>query len=135
LLLAGIVISSIGMTSVFVPEDLSFMGTTAEVLEAANPRLIPLVAHDRATLGGMLLASGWAFLLPALWGFGTPARWLWWTLLGAGGAAYAAAIGVHLTVGYLDRNHLLPAFAGLGLFGLGLALAYPLLVGCRPTQD
>ncbi len=62
-------------------------------------------------------------------------RWLWWTLLGAGGAAYAAAIGVHLTVGYLDRNHLMPAFAGLGLFGLGLALSYPLLVGCRSTQD
>ena len=87
LLGAGIAISLIGITEVFVHEDLEFLGTTAAALSSANPRLIPLVAHDRATLGGMLLASGWVFLLPALWGYRRESSWLWWSLLIAGSIA------------------------------------------------
>lgn len=126
LLGAGAAISVIGITKVFVPEDLEFMRTTAEALEAANPRLVPLIAHDRATLGGMLLASGWAFLLPALWGFRNGSARLWWAMLVAGVCAYAAALGIHLTVGYTSVVHLLPAFGGLAVFllGLGLSSAY-----------
>jgi dihydroorotate dehydrogenase len=127
LLAAGAVISVVGVTQVFVHEDLKFMQTTAETLAAANPRLVPLVAHDRATFGGMLLAGGWAFLLPALWGFRAGSAWLWWTTLAAGLAAYAAAIGVHFVVGYTDVMHLLPAFSGLALFLLGLGLSYAYL--------
>lgn len=127
LLGAGLTISAIGVTEVFVHEDLEFMRTTADALAAANPRLVPLVAHDRATLGGMLLASGWAFLLPALWGFRRGTSWLWWTLLAAGAIAYAAAIGVHYAVGYLSGLHLMPAFGGFALLIIGLVLSYPFL--------
>jgi len=129
LLGAGAVISVIGVTHVFVHEDLEFMRTTAGALAAADPRLVPLVAHDRATLGGMLLAVGWLFLLPALWGFRRGSPWLWWSLLIAGVIAYAAAIGVHYSVGYLSGKHLLPAFGGLALMLVGLMLSYPFL--CR----
>jgi hypothetical protein len=129
LVVAGLVIAVIGMTSVFVPEDLEFMQTTAEVLAAANPRLVPLVAHDRATFGGMLIACGIAVLLPALWGYRQGARWLWWTLLAGGTAGYAAAIGVHLAVGYTNLWHLAPAFAGAALLAAGLVLSFPYL--CR----
>jgi hypothetical protein len=129
LLGAGAVISVIGVTHVFVHQDLEFMKTTADALAAADPRLVPLVAHDRATLGGMLLAAGWVFLLPALWGFRSGSRWLWWSSLIAGVIAYAAAIGVHYAVGYLSVKHLLPAFGGLGLMLVGLMLSYPFL--CR----
>ncbi len=66
-MLAGAIMCYIGSTSVFVQEDLAYMQTTAAELAAANPKLIPLIAHDRATLGGMLLCAGLAFLLPALW--------------------------------------------------------------------
>jgi dihydroorotate dehydrogenase len=129
LLGAGVTIASIGVTHVFVPEDLEFMGTTAEALAAANPRLVPLVAHDRATFGGMLIASGLAILLPALWGYRQGARWLWWTLLASCTPAYVAAIGVHLAVGYTSPMHLAPAFGAAALFVLGLVLSYPYL--CR----
>jgi dihydroorotate dehydrogenase len=129
LLAAGAVISLIGVTQVFVHEDLVFMGTTAATLAAANPRLLPLVAHDRATLGGMLLAGGWVFLLPALWGYRRGSSWLWWTLLIAGSIAYAAGIVVHPAVGYLNFKHLLPAFGGFGLLFVGLMLSYPFF--CR----
>jgi hypothetical protein len=129
LLAAGAAISAIGVTHVFVHEDLEFMRTTADALATADPRLVPLVAHDRATLGGMLLAAGWVFLLPSLWGFRRGSAWLWWSLLVGGVIAYATAIGVHYAVGYLSVKHLLPAFGGLGLMLVGLALAYPFL--CR----
>jgi hypothetical protein len=77
----------------------------------------------------MLLASGWVFLLPALWGFRRGSAWLWWTFLVAGLAAYAAALGVHFSVGYMSLKHLLPAFGGLILFLLGLILSYAFLCG------
>ncbi len=130
LLGAGLTISAIGVTGVFVTQDLEFMQTTAEALTSAHARLVPLVAHDRATLGGMLLASGWVFLGPALWGFRTGSRWLWWTMLLAGGSAYAAALGIHFSVGYMSLVHLMPAFGGLALLGLGLALSRRFL--CDP---
>ena len=133
LLAAGAVISLIGITQVFVHADLEFMQTTATTLSSANPRLVPLVAHDRATLGGMLLASGWVFLLPALWGYRRGSSWLWWCLLIAGSIAYSAAIAVHYAVGYLSFKHLLPAFGGFGLMLLGLLLSYPFL--CRKSSE
>ena len=86
LLVAGLTISYVGITQVFVHEDLEFMHTTAAELAKASPRLLPLIAHDRATFGGMLIATGIAVLLPALWGFRQGDAWLWWGLLGGGGA-------------------------------------------------
>jgi hypothetical protein len=77
----------------------------------------------------MLLAAGWLFLLPSLWGFRRGSPWLWWSSLSAGVIAYAAAIGVHYAVGYLNVLHLLPAFGGLALLLVGLILSYPFL--CR----
>jgi hypothetical protein len=130
LLGAGVMISCIGATHVFVPDDLEFMGTTGEVLAAANPRLTPLIAHDRATFGGMLVACGLVALLSALWGFRQGRRWLWWSLLASGTPALAAAIGVHLVVGYTSLWHLAPAFVAAGVFLLGLVLSQPFL--CRP---
>ncbi|MBA4064119.1 MAG: dihydroorotate dehydrogenase [Isosphaera sp.] len=128
---AGLVISAVGVTSVFVHEDLEFMGTTAEALAAASPRLVPLVAHDRATFGGMLVATGLALVLAALWGFRAGNGWLWWAFLAAVAAGYVPAIGVHFVVGYDDWFHLLPAGAGFAaaLLGLGLSRAYL----CRPA--
>jgi dihydroorotate dehydrogenase len=129
-IVAGLVISGVGITRVFVPEDLEFMQTTAESLREANPRLLPLIAHDRATFGGMLVSAGLVLLLPALWGFRPCSAWLWWTQLVAVVLAYAAAIGVHVAVGYMDLWHLTPAFGGLALFLLGSGLSYPFL--CQP---
>jgi dihydroorotate dehydrogenase len=127
---AGVVIASVGVTRVFVPEDLAFMQTTAEAITSANPRLKPMIAHDRATFGGQLVAVGLALLLPALWGFRPCSAWLWWTQLVGVVLAYAAAFGVHLAVGYTDQFHLSPVYAGLAVFLLGLGLSYPFL--CRP---
>jgi hypothetical protein len=129
LLTAGLVISYIGITSVFVPEDLDFMRTSADALTSSSPRLLPLIAHDRASFGGMLVAVGLSVLLSALWGWREGSAWLWWTLLIAGTAGYVPAIAVHLVVGYTNHWHLAPAFGGYALLLLGLAVSYPYL--CR----
>ena len=86
-------------------------------------------------------AAGGRDRLPAHGTLGLPpgARWLWWTTLLAGLPGYAAAIGVHFAVGYMNLFHLTPAFAGLGLFAASMALSYPHLcardamVGSRPS--
>src|SRR5579864_2928176 len=124
LCLAGAIISSVGCTTVFVPEDLHFMHTTAEAITWANPRLLPLVAHDRATFGGMLLSSGIAMAWSAWRGYGPGRRWLWVMYLAAGLPAYICAIGVHIVVGYHDWWHLTPALAGCSIWGLGVLLSY-----------
>jgi len=46
-------------------------------------------AHDRATLGGMLISNGLAVWLAAQWGFRAGARWLWIALAWSGNLAFA----------------------------------------------
>jgi hypothetical protein len=131
---AGVVIASIGIGEVLVREDLEYMGTSIEALRSANPRLIPLVAHDRASLGGMLVANGLGVWLAAQWGFVGGARWLWWTLVLSGIPAFVCAIGVHLAVGYTDPWHLAPAMAATVLFALAAALARGWLCGSESAR-
>lgn len=129
LAVGGLVIALLGATTVFVPSDLDFLRTTPALLQATNPRLIPLVAHDRATFGGGLVAIGLAVALSAWWGYRPGARWLWWTMVAAGTPGFIATLGVHLAVGYIDVGHLAPALLGLLLYTPALALSYPYL--CR----
>jgi hypothetical protein len=132
---AGLVISGIGVTHVLVHEDLEFLQTSLENVRQAHPRLLPLIAHDRSTLGGMLIANGLVFLLAGLWGFRRGEAWLWWVMAVAGASGYVAAIGVHFAVGYLDVVHLLPAFLGLSCLALGLGLSRRYLMSSTPLQS
>ena len=123
LLIAGATILSIGVSSVLVKEDLNFLCTTRASLSTLGTDLFGVVAHDRATLGGMLLSSGSAMLMLLLWCFRVGRKWVWQAVLLLGLPAYAAALGVHFWVGYIDWHHLAPAFAGLALWLAGLALS------------
>jgi dihydroorotate dehydrogenase len=131
LVAAGLVISVIGVTRVFVPEDLVFLCATPETLHAINDRLIPLIAHDRAGFGGALVSDGLAVLLISLWGFRQGERWVWWTLLLAGVPGFASGIGIHYAVGYTDFWHLAPAYIAALMFLVGLVLSYPYLCATK----
>jgi hypothetical protein len=122
MILGGLTIMVVGMTRVFVPQDLTFMGITAAKLNAINPRLIPLIAHDRAGFGGGICVCG-IIVLFCVW-CGTPSRSLWQVLCFAGVAGFAAAIGIHPVVGYNDFIHLAPALMGALIFVTGLLLTY-----------
>ena len=133
-LAAGLVITLISMTTVFVPEDLAYLQLCAADLSAV-PGLVPLVAHDRGTFGGMLMVAGLTMLLAALWGFRRGARWLWWTFLTAGTVGYLVAIAVHHAVGYVDGLHLAPAYGGLALLWLSAAASRDFLGAADGSRD
>ncbi|MBL9166551.1 MAG: hypothetical protein JNN07_02280 [Verrucomicrobiales bacterium] len=122
LLAAGGIICTVGIGEVLVATDESFLGVSSTTIREIAPRVLPLVAHDRATLGGMLAAAGVLYLLASLWGVRRGEAWLWHTLVWGGILSYAPAIGVHFIVGYVEWIHLLPAFLGLGLLLIGALL-------------
>ena len=116
--LAGAAILYLGTTEVFVTEDLGFMGMTRASLDAVNPRLIPLIAHDRAGFGGGLTTVG--MLLVMCGWFARPSRSFFQAIAMAGTAGFAAAIGTHFLEGYTNPIHLAPAIAGAGLFAISV---------------
>jgi MFS family permease len=117
---AGLTIMTVGMTSVFVPTDIAFMGITRAQLHQVNARLVPLIAHDRAGFGGALVSCGLAMFLAVL--YGAPSRNLWQALATAGVTGFCAAILVHPLIGYTDLFHLGPAIAGCIVFFAGITL-------------
>lgn len=120
---AGLVILYLGSTEVFVAEDLGFMGLDRRSLDLVNPRLVPLIAHDRAGFGGGLSAVGLIVTMAAV--YARPARAFHEAVLAAGLSGFGAAIGTHFVEGYVNPVHLAPAFAGLFLFlaAAGLEMA------------
>lgn len=123
LLGAGLTIQLLGMTTVFVPTDLTFMGLERNELNAINPRLIPLIAHDRAGFGGALATVG-ALIFASVW-FGESSRSRWDALFLAGACGWSTSIGVHPAIGYTDFIHLAPAVGGACLYSAGLCLLCP----------
>ena len=117
MLAGGGTILTVGMTTVFVPEDLEFMGLERAQLDAANPRLIPLIAHDRAGFGGAICCCA-----VILGGVAWRAEWdraALQALALAGVAGFTTAIGIHPVIGYTDWFHLSPAVLGAAAFTLG----------------
>ena len=117
---AGLTIMLFGMTRVFVPQDLEYIGMTRDAIDAINPNLIPLIAHDRAGFGGALVSFGVAMF--ACVRYGRMSRALWHVLAAAGIAGFTTAVGVHPMIGYVNVVHLGPAVLACGVFAAGLAL-------------
>lgn len=116
----GATILTVGIGDVFVPEDLKFIGLAADRLRAVNPRLVPLIAHDRAGFGGAVLTLGLVSSASLL--CHRLDRSLWEAMGLAGTMALGAALGTHFFVGYTDIGHLLPALAAAASLVIGLAL-------------
>jgi hypothetical protein len=117
---AGITILVVGMTRVFVPQDLAFIGLSRPQLAGVSPQLIPLIAHDRAGFGGGLLSAG--LLVGYCAWYATPGRAFSHATAVAGLAGFGCAIGVHFVEGYTSPSHLAPAFLGAALFVTAVAL-------------
>lgn len=128
LVAGGLTIMFVGMTRVFVPQDLEFMGRSAAELHAINPQLVPLIAHDRAGFGGGLCCTGLTVLF-CVW-CGRPSRSLWQALAVAGVSGFATALGIHPLIGYTSLTHLAPAMTAAAAFLVGLSLCYrPMMTG------
>ncbi|WP_188192721.1 hypothetical protein [Nonomuraea sp. SYSU D8015] len=123
----GVAVSVVGLTGVFVASDLAFLGTGPEALRAANARLLPFIAHDRAGFGGALMAAAAAITLLSAWGWRRGESWVWWALAVAAVAGFAPAVVAHLAIGYVDLGHLAPVFLGMALTAIALTLSRPYL--------
>jgi hypothetical protein len=111
---AGGTIMAVGMTSVFVPQDLAFMRVTPSDLSKVSARLVPVIAHDRAGFGGGLFSTGVILLL--LTRHAQLSRSFLQTVSIMGLSGFGAAIGVHPAIGYTDFTHLAPAYFGAVVF-------------------
>ncbi len=120
LFLGGVVIMLVGMTMVFVPQDLDFMKIKVCGLTHINPRLVPIIAHDRASFGGGIATTGIIFFF-ILWRSKIN-NLLWKVMVIAITFGFAAAIGVHFYIQYLDFWHLAPAYFGALIFYIGSIL-------------
>ncbi len=121
MIVAGLTIGTVGMTRVFVPQDLTFMGIENRApLDAISTRLVPIIAHDRAGFGGAIATAG-ILAAGCIW-CGRPSPALWQALGIAGAFGFGAAVLVHPVVGYTDLGHVAPAILGACLFAAGMAL-------------
>jgi hypothetical protein len=116
MMLAGLTIMIVGMTRVFVSQDLEFMGAQVSDLRTISQKLVPLIAHDRSGFGGGLFSGGLAILFIALFAVRQADRALWLTLAASGAIGFGCAIGIHFVVGYTSFTHLLPAYLGAASF-------------------
>jgi hypothetical protein len=123
LMVGGLTISYVGLTSVFVPTDLTYMSASAQALASANDRLISFIAHDRAGFGGALISTGAAVLLIAAWGWKRGQAWVWWMLAVSATVGFGAALAIHIGVAYTDFWHVAPIYAGILITVIALALA------------
>ena len=131
---AGLTITTVGVTRVFVFSDLQYLQTTAAAIGGANAHLLPLIAHDRAGFGGALASDGIVVLLVSLWGLRRGERWVWWTLLSAGLTGLGCGVYAHVAVGYLEFGHLLPLALSAVVFIAALSLTAPFLLTRRPSS-
>lgn len=121
LVLGGVSILAIGMTSVFVPQDIEFIQLCGSEISDLSPHLIPVIAHDRAGFGGGLLTTGITLYLVLL--NANFSRSLRQTIMLSGATGFTSAIGIHFYVGYTDLFHLSPALVGAFIFCMGISLS------------
>ena len=112
----------VGMTFVYVPQDLEYMTVCAGDFAKINPNLTPLIAHDRASFGGGLATVGLVifFIIKCA----TPTKNLWQSLTISLSIGFLTSIGVHFLIGYLSFTHLAPAYFGAVMFISGIILTY-----------
>ena len=127
LTVAGLVISTVGLTTVFVPTDLSFLGTQSHHLQSGNSALVPFIAHDRAGFGGALIGAGLAVLLISLWGWRRGERWVWWSLLVGCAFGTVPVLAIHFSIGYTHFEHLAPVYVLVAVTVVALTMARPYL--------
>ncbi len=128
----GLTIMTIGATTVFVPQDLAYMGLDVSQLRDINEHLVPLIAHDRAGFGGGVCCCGVTMFF-CVW-CGQPSRSLWQALLATGVFGASTAIGVHPLIGYTNFVHLAPAYLAAVVFTIGIILTYGRMC-CGPPSE
>jgi len=122
ILAGGLVIMFVGMTTVYVPQDLEYMIMCNQDFSKINSNLTALIAHDRASFGGGLACVG--LLIYCIINNASPSRNLWQILFIALSVGFLSVLFIHFSIGYTSFIHLLPAYIGTFLFYFGIINTY-----------
>jgi hypothetical protein len=133
MLFGGLTIMIVGMTTIFVPQDLAYMDITICGVEKINANLKPLIAHDRAAFGGGLATIGLLYFFIIRRAEATIN--LWQIIALSMTVGFSTAIGVHFLIGYISFTHLLPAYFGAFTSIVGLSLTYSEMKSGKQNQS
>jgi hypothetical protein len=119
MMIGGMAAWLVAVTSVVLPYDEAFVGMARDQLDAANPRLLAFMAHDRVSLAGTMISIGVLYGQLAWHALRQNQHWAYQTI------AFSAAVGflsffLPLGHGYFDPLHSLVVLLLLPLFLLGL---------------
>jgi hypothetical protein len=116
-------------TGLLLPHDVSFLGITGpQLCEIDSCRILAFMIHDRVAFGGAVIAVGYLYTWLARWPLARGEAWAFWALAFSGLIGFGSFLS-YLEFGYLDLLHLWATVVELGLFGVGLALAWRTLPG------
>jgi hypothetical protein len=123
----------------FLPQDVAFLGMTAEALCAvADCRIVRFMFHDRVAFGGTLIAVSTLYLWLGSFPLRQGAVWAWWAFLGSGVLGFGSFLA-YLGYGYFDSWHGIASLALLPVFVTGLlasrSLATIQVTGWLNTED
>lgn len=131
LTLAGGFAMFLALTGEFLPQDLGYLGMTAdELCTIADCRVVGFMLHDRMAFGGAVFGIGVLYAYLGLFPLRRREPWAWWLLAFSGALGFSSFLG-YLGFGYLDTWHgaitlfLLPVFVG------GLVITWRTLDGSR----
>lgn len=110
----------VAMTTVFVPQDVSFLGLDAAQVHGVSERLLSLLAHERAEFGVAMMTMGTLVAATAWKGIGVYGWSLWLAMGAAGSVHFAAVITSHFLVDYTDFLHLAPVYGAVVLLAAAL---------------
>jgi hypothetical protein len=112
----------------FLPQDVAFLGMTAEQLCAIDDcRVVRFMFHDRVAFGGTLMAIGILYLWLTAFPLRQRQAWAWKALLASGILGFGSFLA-YLGYGYLDRWHGIATLALLPVFAAGLWISRSLAV-------
>ena len=118
---AGLAVLAVGLTTVTLPYDESFLGLGHKAIAALNPRLISFMKHDRVTLAGTMISLGILYAGVALGGMRRGASWARHAVIASGAIGFGSLflfLGFH----YVDPLHVALAVGLFPLFIAGVAL-------------
>lgn len=119
--IAGLVVLAVGLTTVTLPYDESFLGLSHDAIAALNPHLLAFMKHDRLTLAGTMVSLGAFYAALAL--FGMRRGWKWARkVVTASGAVGFASLFLFLGFHYVDPLHVTLAVVLFPLFLAGVLL-------------
>jgi dihydroorotate dehydrogenase/uncharacterized Tic20 family protein len=119
LVIAAVAVIVVGLTSVLLPYDESFLGVKMIDLPNINANLLKFMSHDRVTLGGTSLSGAVLFLGLAVCGIRRRMKWAYVAEL-AGVTAGFLAFFLYLGFKYFDPLHAIVCVVILPFFIWGI---------------